>query len=211
VSPEAKAADHVYRQLKNDVIAGEYPPSTILNVHQIAAEIGVSISPVRDAIERLVGERLLASRAGGGFQVPIIDELALQDLYLWHGHLARWAVVTGKAIKLPDAVRIAGAQSDWDDDEAIVDATGAVFLAIGTASGSAEHVRALQSASDRLHALRVHEGSVIKDRERELSRLIQLTEPNRESQLRDAVSVYHRRRIRAVPAILKILSSQRKA
>jgi len=37
-------------------------------VHQLAVAIGVSISPVRDAIERLVGERLIAPRGGGGFK-----------------------------------------------------------------------------------------------------------------------------------------------
>lgn len=209
MSPEAKAADHVYRQLKSEVMAGDHVPSAILNVQQIATEIGVSISPVRDAIERLVGERLLAPRAGGGFQVPAIHEAPLRDLYLWHGHLARWAVTSGQDIKLPDALLAAARRNDWGDNEAIVEATIIVFLAIGSATGNAEHVHALQSASDRLHAVRLHEDRVVKDQRSELSRLIGLTVPGRESQLREAISGYHRRRIRVIPSLVSSISAEK--
>jgi DNA-binding GntR family transcriptional regulator len=203
MSPEAKAADHVYRQLKADVMTSHYPPSSILNAHQIATEIGVSVTPVRDAMERLVGERLVAPRAGGGFHVPRMEVAALRDLYLWHGHLARWAVTHGTITSLPDELAVENLEARWSDNEALVEDTLALFLAIGTASENAEHSHALRSAGERLHATRLSEWRMIRDQKAELLRLVGLMKPGNESTLRDAVSAYHRRRIRIVPSLIQ--------
>src|SRR3546814_1586165 len=40
----------------------------------------------------LVGERLLALHAGGGYEIPDIGVVELRDLYFWHGQLVRSAL-----------------------------------------------------------------------------------------------------------------------
>jgi DNA-binding transcriptional MocR family regulator len=210
MAPEAKAADHVYRQLKHDVMHGRFPPTAILNVRQIATEIGVSISPVRDAMERLAGERLVIVRAGGGFQAPATDEVTLRDLYHWHGHLARWATLGSQGIPLPCSLSSGNVEDRWRSDEAIVEATFAFFLAVASAAGSAEHSQALRSAGERLFAFRLWEGQLIQNRSDELLRLIELAAPGRTLKLRNAISTYHRRRIRVAPALVALLSGPRR-
>lgn len=203
MSPEPIAADHVYRLLKSDIMAGHHAPSSSLNVHQIAVAIGVSISPVRDAMERLVGERLIAARRGGGFQVPAVTQAGLRDLYLWHSELARRAVRAGAKIEFPDDLVKRSARQDdfWD----ITSATAAFFGAIAATVDNEEHRLALEAAGARLHAPRLREGRFIKDRGVELQRLVTQSITGGESQLRKAIGVYHRRRLRYVGAFCEAL------
>ena len=205
MSPEAIATDHVYRRLKTDIMAGHHAPASTLNVHQIALAIGVSISPVRDAMERLVGERLLAARTGGGFQMPDVTEGSLRSLYLWHGHLARGIVRAGVTPDLPGHILNRLAQDGWHDDESIASATAAFFQVLGGLADNEEHRVALRAAGERLHAARLREGRFLRDRDHELKRLVMLSVPGSEPLLRGALGSYHRRRIRYVAGLCEAL------
>ena len=56
MSPEPVLAERAYLLLKADIMAGRFAPGSILNERQLAAEYGVSVSPLRDAAQRLAGE-----------------------------------------------------------------------------------------------------------------------------------------------------------
>src|SRR3546814_7069587 len=45
-----------------------------LEAARLATELGVSMTPVRDSLNRLAGERLVHSSPGEGFQVPLLSE-----------------------------------------------------------------------------------------------------------------------------------------
>jgi len=62
--------DVVYDELRKEIIAGRYPPGTRIVVDQIASQLGVSKLPVRGAVDRLVGEGWLQTRAHVGAVVP---------------------------------------------------------------------------------------------------------------------------------------------
>ncbi|MHB1329718.1 MAG: GntR family transcriptional regulator [Gemmatimonadales bacterium] len=63
-------SDLVYEALRTDLMAGRYPPGTRIIVDQLAAELGTSKVPVREAVGRLVGEGWLQARAHAGAIVP---------------------------------------------------------------------------------------------------------------------------------------------
>lgn len=69
--------DHVYQKLRT----GSLKPATRLVNRTLAAELGVSTIPVREAISRLVSEGLLESSPGGGAYVRTIDANELGELY----------------------------------------------------------------------------------------------------------------------------------
>jgi DNA-binding GntR family transcriptional regulator len=204
MSPEAAAAHQVYHQLKSDIMGGRYAPTSTLNVHRIATEIGVSVIPIRDAMERLVGERMVVVRSGGGFQMPPMTTEIARDMYMWHAYLARGAVRPRAA---PDQFedlqrRVSGDSAD--DGASLAAATAEYFELLGEITGSLEHLLAIRAAGERLHALRLQEPS-IKDRKAELNRLAMLAMSGPASALRHAITAYHRRRLHHLRTVVDAL------
>lgn len=197
MSPEAVTAERVYADLKGAVMSGRHPPGAMLNIHDLAERVGTSITPVRDALQRLVGERLVRLGHGGGFQVALMGEAGLRDLYLWHKRLLRDAVSGDGTFR--NAVTLARMMGfpDADDPALLASAAAEFFAGLGERSGSAEHVHAIRSAGDRLHAARIHEAGVSKPVE-ELRALWVLAHSGNPALLRQALSTYHRRRIQNV-------------
>ena len=203
MAPEAVTAERIYLDLKEEMLRGRYLPGIALNVQAIADEHGMSISPVRDGLQRMIGERLLAARAGGGFECPRLSEDAARDLYLWHEQLVRWAIrgrrpAVGRIDLLGEIIRL-----DPDDQVGIASVTAELFYRIGEASGSIEHMLAVRSAGERLHVLRLHE-TPLDNRKAELKRLAAVTKSGQVAPLRRAISLYHRRRLRFLEQIVRV-------
>src|SRR4051794_8890646 len=57
VPPTRTAA--VVRQLRNEIVSGELPPGTLIKDAELAGRLGVSITPVREAIAQLSVEGLI--------------------------------------------------------------------------------------------------------------------------------------------------------
>ncbi|PKL06776.1 MAG: hypothetical protein CVV53_02555 [Spirochaetae bacterium HGW-Spirochaetae-9] len=68
-------ADEVYRRVRLLIIEGKLPPGSRVDRRVLATELGVSMTPVNEAVARLVGERFLERKLGttrdsDGFFVP---------------------------------------------------------------------------------------------------------------------------------------------
>lgn len=72
-------ADQVYDRLENDIIQGVYPKGEILTELKLAEQLGVSRTPIREALRRLEQERLIAD-AGKGSRVIGISEEDVLDI-----------------------------------------------------------------------------------------------------------------------------------
>ena len=57
-------ADEVYRRIKLLIIEGKIPQGTRIDRKTLAADLGVSLTPVNEASARLLGERFLERRSG---------------------------------------------------------------------------------------------------------------------------------------------------
>lgn len=68
---EPHLAEKIYNKLCADLQDGLYAPGAKLILRDVAAEFGASLTPVRDALNRLVGERVLAMGANRTISVPI--------------------------------------------------------------------------------------------------------------------------------------------
>ena len=62
-APHANLNDRVYETLKQQLIDRELGPGEKLSLHELAAALGVSRSPVHHALTRLVSEGLLRVKA----------------------------------------------------------------------------------------------------------------------------------------------------
>lgn len=63
----------VYEQLKEGILNGSPEPGQRLVIDQLAAELGVSKVPVREAVDRLIGEGWLARAPHVGPYVPKLE------------------------------------------------------------------------------------------------------------------------------------------
>lgn len=192
--------ERIYGELKRRVLSSVYRPGDRLEPAALAEELGSSTTPVRDALHLLVGEHLLATRTGGGFFVPQIDEPALQDLYDWAAQILLLALRDAGADDEPGGAVAAGAE---DDDRTSL--TAALFERIGARSGNAEHLRELRSINDRLHAARLAEQSLLEGWRDELDGIETAFNAGDLPRLRRAILAYHRRRHRAAAAVVRAL------
>ena len=69
--------DQAYSELKKALLVGKFQPGQRLLLRDLAVELNISPTPVRDAINRLVAERVLERGVGGqkgGATVPLIGK-----------------------------------------------------------------------------------------------------------------------------------------
>lgn len=195
--------DRVYVALREQLLDGRHPPGEHLEPAALGEELSSSITPVRDALHRLVGERLLEAPRNDGFRVPFITEAGLRNLYGWSGDLLRLALAH------PRTPLLGGGGSDAPRDGAPPsEAAADLFVKIVRASGNPEHLRALSSALDRLSPLRRLEEGVLAKVQEELEELVQATRAHELAALRRAIASYHRRRIKVAPQLLAALQAR---
>jgi len=73
--------DRVYEELRARLLSRRHVPGEKLSLHELAAELGVSRSPVHHALTRLVSEGLLTVKARRGYFVTPVTADALAEGY----------------------------------------------------------------------------------------------------------------------------------
>ncbi len=73
-------ADQIFEQLEREILSGKYKRGSILSEQKLAEELGVSRTPVREAIRRLEQEHILAD-SGKGLKVVGISKEDMLDMY----------------------------------------------------------------------------------------------------------------------------------
>ncbi len=63
----------VVGRLREDILAGEYAPGSRLHVDKLRERFGVGVSTVREALSRLMIERLVTSESQRGFRVAPVS------------------------------------------------------------------------------------------------------------------------------------------
>lgn len=73
-------ADQIFEQLERDILSGKYPRGEILSEMRLSTELGVSRTPIREAIRRLEQEHIL-EECGRGVVVVGISREDMLDMY----------------------------------------------------------------------------------------------------------------------------------
>jgi DNA-binding GntR family transcriptional regulator len=135
----ATVVAQAYDQIRAFILGGEMPPGTRLGQVELAGQLGISRTPVREALRRLAGEGLVDSLPNRGFRVADIGLAAvmrrLEIRLLLEPGIARLAAERAtpadlralrKAIELehkaPDAIAAHDASRAWH--VALAQATG---------------------------------------------------------------------------------------
>ncbi len=67
-------ADQVFAKLENDIILGIYPRGEILTELKLVEQLGVSRTPIREALRRLEQERLITDSGKGSVVLGITED-----------------------------------------------------------------------------------------------------------------------------------------
>jgi len=81
VLPRSNLNEQVYETLRERLLRREPGAGAKLSLHELAAELGVSRSPVHHALTRLVSEGLLIVKARRGYYVTPVTQGALVEGY----------------------------------------------------------------------------------------------------------------------------------
>ena len=73
--------DKIYDRLKAMAVGFEIKPAERLNEVALSKALGVSRTPLREALNRLVAENLFDFRPGSGFFCRVLDPQSIFDLF----------------------------------------------------------------------------------------------------------------------------------
>ncbi|KFF49830.1 transcriptional regulator [Gammaproteobacteria bacterium MFB021] len=98
-SAAPQSAEAAYVALKRDLIRGHYAPTEKLLMNELKARYAIGVGPLREALTRLVGERLVTSVNQRGYRVAPMSLSELEALYdaraELEGLLAKLAIERG--------------------------------------------------------------------------------------------------------------------
>lgn len=206
MAPDPVTLERIYRGLKEEYLSGAYRQGARIDLQSLADRHRASVTPVREAIYRLVGERLFEAHPDGGFRIALPDASRLTHLYAWNlQHLLSALHITGEAA-LRQALETLQHLVPGTERIAQVRAVGTVFRVIGEATGNLEFADQIEAANDRLFYPRLAEAMVFKDLARDFGSLSQMDRSDVQKSIRRRIIGYHRRRIEHVSQIALFVS-----
>lgn len=92
MSSEGDAKASIYQQISNMAITFQFRPGERINEGKLAKQLDVSRTPLREAMQQLVSEKLLRWERNKGFFCRDLDEKEVFDLYEYRQLLEEQAV-----------------------------------------------------------------------------------------------------------------------
>ena len=137
---DSVGATHAYAQVRMAIVENRYPPGHRLVEQRIAEELGLSRTPVREALRMLEAEGLVVSERNRGAVVRPMSETEVVDLYGLRIRLESYAV---------EVAAQRATESELGELVAAADAFGDVRLDVDV--DAVEGVRQLHEANRRFH------------------------------------------------------------
>ena len=161
----------------------------------LSDELHASVTPVRDALHRLTGERLVEAPRHEGFRAPLLTESMLRHLYAWHRDILLLAMARPKAGLAREALEPA-------DQSPASDRLRILFASLAGRSDNPELFAALENLTERLEPYQRFERDFLDATEVESEQIAAAIQANDLKALRRGLVHYHRRRDRIVPQLL---------
>lgn len=78
--PKLSAHDRVYRGVRNQIMFGQIDPGQALTLRGIGDSYGVSMTPARESVQRLVAEGALSMSGSGRISTPELTNERIEEL-----------------------------------------------------------------------------------------------------------------------------------
>ena len=163
-----RASDRAYQRLRDEIVEWELQPGSVLGEVEQSTRLGVSRTPVREALARLMADGLVSSQTGRGLVVTDLSIASIREIFevrqALEGQAARLAALRGDTEVFEQLEREFSAVNELlerDDparhayyglvarlDEAIDEAVGNAYLAAALANLRTHLVRVRRLAVD---------------------------------------------------------------
>src|SRR5437899_1799782 len=140
MTTDTVGAAHAYARVRAAIVENRHPPGHRLVEHRIAEELGLSRTPVREALRMLEAEGLVVSERNRGAMVRPLSETEVVDLYGLRIRLESYAV---------EVASERATETELGDLVDAADAFGRVCRIVDNAT--VEGVRQLHEANRRFH------------------------------------------------------------
>ena len=97
-------ADQVFEKIENDIILGVYPRGEILTELKLVEQLGVSRTPIREALRRLEQEHLIEETGKGSVVLGITEE-DLEDIMNIRHHIEALAAYYAAVNITPESIQ----------------------------------------------------------------------------------------------------------
>jgi DNA-binding GntR family transcriptional regulator len=162
---EATEAERIVGALRRDIVGGRFPPGARLKIQDLSTRYGISMMPVREALRRLEGERLVELNAHRGATVRPVTVKFVRDLYAVREALEGLLVEScAAAAGEAEAREIAALADAWEaaarrgDAARLLEANRRFHQRINEIGDNGEALEMLSRGWPLIHALRLQIG-----------------------------------------------------
>jgi DNA-binding GntR family transcriptional regulator len=104
--PSNNLREQILTRVRSDIISGRSKPGTVFSVPSLSTELGVSTTPVREALLELARDGLITPMRNRGFRVEPMTVAAMENLFEMRVLLESHALVTVARARLTDATEL---------------------------------------------------------------------------------------------------------
>jgi len=160
----ALRSEHAYVELKRRLLAGDFRLGARLKEQRLASLLGVSRTPIREALLRLHAEGLVARQSDGGYSPVVPDVAAIRWLYEVRSGLELQAIQRPARVGgTHDAVRLGALVEEWEERAADQPEPGPSFVlvdesfhvALAESAGNPALVELLRQVNERIRTVRM--------------------------------------------------------
>jgi len=160
-APAENTVERAYLHLRDRTVSFGFRPGERINEVELAASLGMSRAPVREALNRLIADGLVVMEPGRGFFCRKLSAKEIADLFAVRADLEVSAVRA--ACGHADAAALEALTKDWQDVlarqsglsvDALVTADEDFHIRLAGLAGNAERVRYLGNINARIRFVR---------------------------------------------------------
>jgi DNA-binding GntR family transcriptional regulator len=152
-------ADYAYSAIREQILSGELVPGEAIDQESLAATLGVSTTPLREALRRLQSERLVVSRAHRDTVVAPLEFESLEEICIVRLQVeplgTRLATMKASDSALDDIAKYVDRGPSEDDPVSLMRYNGSIHRWIYRSSSNETLIGILDSLSDLMDRYRV--------------------------------------------------------
>lgn len=162
-----RRSDLAHEELKRRLLAGDFPLNVRLGEERLAIAVGVSRTPIREALLRLHAEGLVRRGADGGFEPIAPDVTSIRQLYEVRAGLELQALRRPERFGAShDRTMVEELRRDWremredlvdDEDPSFVLLDEAFHVTLAEAAGNPVLADVLRQVNERIRIVRTQD------------------------------------------------------